>query len=418
MTEAEPIITPAEPAESAGNDADPGRRQTVRVLKGQSARLRRGHPWIFSNEIKMDADAKNIVPGSCVDLVDAGGERLGVASFNPHSLIAARMLSSRPDEKFDTAFFARRLESALRLRSALYDTPHYRLIHSEADGLPGLVVDRYGDLVVCQLNTAGMDSMAPTISIALGEVLGASAIVFRRDSRVRTLEGLERGEPVIEGEIALPVVVEEAGVQMLADPIGGQKTGWFFDQRENRDFVARLAKGHRVLDLFCHSGGFTLRAAAAGAKEVLGVDSSQSALDLATEAAERAGLSAIATFTRGDVFDQLAVMDKQEERYGVVIADPPAFAKSRKELSRALRAHRKLTRLAGRLVAPGGILVLACCAHQVGVAPFGEAIAKGLADLGRRGRIIRNAGAGPDHPVHPSLPESAYLKFVALALDD
>ena len=191
----------------------------------------------------MDAEAKGLTPGVCVDMVDAGGEKLGIAAFNPHSLIAARIMSTRLDVSIDTAFFASRVGHALRLRSLLYDAPFYRLIHSEADGLPGLIVDRYGDVVVCQLNTAGMNDMVAPLLAALNDELGSSAVVFRRDSRVRTLEGLARDEPIVEGTIDGPIALEESGVSMLADPIAGQKTGWFFDQRDNRDVMAKLAQG-------------------------------------------------------------------------------------------------------------------------------------------------------------------------------
>ncbi len=398
-------------------DEGPGKRPAVRLRAGRSKRLRRGHPWVYSNEIEMDDATRGLAPGRCVDLVDAGGERLGVAFFNPHALIAARLLARDPGQRIDEGFLAQRLEAALGLRERLYDAPYYRLAHGDADGLPGLAADRYGGIVSVQLNGAGMERMAPALLAALAKTLRPAGVVLRRDGRARASEGLAREEAIVEGAVESPVPLEEAGVPMLADPVAGQKTGWYFDQRDNRDFIAALRPGRRVLDLYCHSGAFALRAAAAGAQAVLGIDSARPALDLAARSAQAAGVADRIRFERADIFRWLPAMAEEDARYDLVIADPPAFATSRKELTRALRAHRKLARLAGGLVAPEGFLALACCAHQVALGSFLEAVAKGLGDLGRTARMVRTAGAGADHPVHPALPESAYLKFLVVALD-
>lgn len=389
----------------------------IHLLAGGSKRLRRGHPWLYSNEIRMDEAARAFTPGSLVRVIDAGGEALALASFNPHSLIAARVLSRRLDEAIDENFFAGRLEAALALRARLYPEPFYRLIHAEADGLPGLVIDRYGDALCCQINTAGAEQLVGLIEAALLRVLAPHAIVFRRDAPVRTLEGLNEAAPVTVGSLESPVELKEQGVRFYADLRAGQKTGWYYDQRENRDFAARLAADRRVLDAYCHSGGFALRAAAAGAAAVLGFDSSGPALGHAQQAAQANGLAERCRFERAKAFEALEELGKNRESFDLVICDPPSFVRSRKELAVGLKAYRKLARLAARLVAPSGDLVLASCSHNVTSSDLVEAVRAGLVDAGRSGRILREAGAGPDHPVHPALPESAYLKCLVLRLD-
>ncbi|MBM3483257.1 MAG: class I SAM-dependent rRNA methyltransferase [Alphaproteobacteria bacterium] len=393
-------------------------RAEIHLLAGHSKRLRQGHPWIFSNEIRMDEATKRLPKGTLATVIDAGGERLGVATFNPHSLIAGRLLSADPDAAIDEAFFAVRLSRALALRAALYAGPHYRLIHAEADGLPGLVIDRYGDVLAVQLNSAGMESLVVQLTAALKHVLSPRAIVLRRDSGVRELEGLARAEAEIIGTLEGPVEIDESGVRFLADLGHGQKTGWYYDQRDNRDFVARLARDRRVLDLYCHTGGFALRAAVAGAADVLAIDSSQPALAFAERAAALNGVAARVRFEVADVFDWLAKTKAEHAgAFGLVIADPPAFAATRKTLPAGLKAYRKLTRLAAGCCAREAYLVIASCSHHVDQISFLEAVHAGLRDAGRVGRLIRIAGAGPDHPAHTALPESTYLKCAVLALD-
>lgn len=386
----------------------------IKMVKGRSKRLRQGHPWVFSNEIQMDAEAKALPAGTLVQLVDAGGERLGQASFNPHSLIAARILSHRADATINAAFFANRLQRALALRNALYETPYYRVIHAEADGLPGLVVDRFDDVLVCQLNSAGMEALREPLVEALHQVFTPRGIVLRRDSAARGLEDLADEDAEVLGEIKGAAVME-GGLSLPIDAAGGQKTGWYFDQRANRDFIARLSQGRRVLDCYCHTGAFALRGAHAGARAAVGVDSAGPALGLAAEGAAANGLAEICSFEKADVFDHMSGVSRGA--YDLVIADPPAFAKLRKHVKPSLKAYRKLGRLAGRVVAANGFLAIGCCSHHVPTADFVEAVSHGVRDAGKAGRIIRLSGAGPDHPVHPALPESAYLKFLVFALD-
>lgn len=390
---------------------------TIHLLPGGSKRLRRGHPWIYSNEIRMDEAARALAPGTLVRVIDAGGEALGVASFNPHTLIAARLFSRDTEAVIDVGFLAARLGAALALRGALYDEPFYRLIHSEADGLPGIVIDRYGEALCCQPNTAGADGLTGALLEALDSVLAPRAVVLRGDAPARALEGLPAEVRLAKGTLEEPVELREEGTRFYADLESGQKTGWYFDQRDNRSFLARLAAGHRVLDAYCHSGGFALRAAAAGAASVLGIDSSQPALALAGRAAEANGFSARCRFERAKAFEALERLNAEGARFDAVVCDPPSFVKTRKELKAGLRAYRKLARLAAGLASPGGDLLLASCSHNVERADFLDAVRAGLLDAGRSGRIIRDAGAGPDHPVHPALPETAYLKCLVLRLD-
>lgn len=391
------------------------RHPRLKLRPGAHKRLKSGHPWVYSNEVDMDAAAKALTPGAVVTVTDAGGQHLATAHFNPRTLIAARVLSAQGDVAVDAGFIAQRLRAALALREKLFDRPYYRLIHAEADGLPGLIVDRFGGACVIQPNTAGMDALADTIAAALRDVTGAQTVIVRGEGAARALEGLEDQVRYAFGSVDGPVTVEENGVTFFADLMSGQKTGWFFDQRDNHAFMAALSKGARVLDLYTHTGGFALPAARAGAKDVLAVDRSAPALDLAAKAAAANGV--VCQFEKAEVFPFLDAALARKAQWDVVIGDPPAFVKSRKDLKAGLQGYRKLARLCAGVTAPGGILFMASCSHNAPLEEFTAAVARGVADAGREGRIIRSAGAGPDHPVHPFLPESAYLKAIVLQLD-
>ena len=393
------------------------KRPTVRLQPKHDARVRHGHPWAFSNEIMMDAEARAIAPGTPVTLTTAGGERMGLAFFNPHTLIAARVLTRDSDAVIDRAFFAGRIRAALQLRERLYAEPYYRLVHAEADGLPAVVIDRMGDVLVVQLNAAGPDLARDDIVAALVETLNPKAVVLKNDSPARALEGLPLETRLAHGELNGPVELVENGARFRIDPLEGQKTGWFYDQRDSRAFVARFAKGAKVLDAYCYGGGFGIAAAIAGAASVTLLDRSAGALEAANRSAALNEVADRCITRQQEVFEALDAMAAAHEKYDVVIVDPPAFAKSRKDVPVAVKAYRKLVRQAATLVTPGGILFAASCSHNVGVPEFAEAVARGLDDAGRSGRILRSAGAGPDHPVRPMLPESAYLKSMTLALD-
>jgi 23S rRNA (cytosine1962-C5)-methyltransferase len=392
-------------------------RPTLRLLPSRHKRVQHGHPWIYSNEIHMDNLAKALPPGGIVRVATHDGVPIGAATFNPHTLIAARLLTRDADAAIDRNFLAIRLRQALALREALYDRPFYRLIHAEADGLPALVIDRFGDVVVVQANSAGMDRLLPELVAALDEVLAPSAVVLRNDTPARKLEGLGEAVEVTKGTLDGPVTLEENGCTFFADTLGGQKTGWFYDQRDNRAFVAALARGRRVIDLYTYKGGFAVACAKGGAASVVAVDRSEPALDAARRAAEANGVAERCEFRRVDAFEELERLAAAGETYELVIADPPAFVKSKKDLPVGLRAYRKMVRLAATVTAPGGFLLAASCSHNVELAAFSEQVARGLDDAKRSGRILRTAGAAPDHPVHPFLPESAYIKAQVLHLD-
>lgn len=373
------------------------------------ARLLQGHPWIYANEIAMEA-AKTLPPGSLVRVQNAGGRFFALAHFNPHSLIAARVLT-REEETVGPAFWKARLKSALALREKLFSEPYYRLVHGEADGLPGLVIDRFGDIVVMQPNTAGMHAARQDILQALDEVVAPRAVLLRGDAPSRALEGLAEENEILKGEIPAQIEVRENGFAYLADLQQGQKTGWFYDQRRNRALAAELCRGRSVLDLYAHSGGFGLLAARAGATRVVCVDSSKPALALAESAAKKNGLQNV-SFLAEDVFDF-----NHAETYSVVIADPPPFARSKKDVGAALRGYRKLAKLAASRVEAGGFLFLFSCSHAILRERFDEECLHGVTDAGRRARVLARTGADMDHPLHPQLPESAYLKGLLLGLD-
>ena len=319
-------IAPMSPDTIAADEAaadDPATRPPIALLAGRHRRAESGHPWIYSNEVAMDTAAKALAPGSLVTVRRADGSPLGVAMFNPHTLLAARLLDRDTARPIGRRFLARRIGRALKLRERLFDEPYYRLVHAEADGLPGLIVDRFGAVLVVQSNAAGMARLEPVVLDALGELLSPEAIVLRNDSPARELEGLASETRVARGSLDGPVPVAEHGAVFHADLLAGQKTGWFFDQRDNRRLVANLARDARVLDLYCFTGGFAVQAARAGAAAVLGIDRSEPALALATTAAELNGVGRSCSFRRGEAFAEAARLAANGERFDIVIADPP-----------------------------------------------------------------------------------------------
>jgi len=315
----------------------------------------------------------------------------------------------------DAAWFEARLRSALALRERLGIARFCRLVHAEADGLPGLIIDRFDDVIALQANTAGMQVATPLIVEALRAVLGPRSILARNDSAVRALEGLPLETVLLHGSEA-QARVEEGGIAFEVDLLSGQKTGWFFDQRENRARVAAIAPGATLLDAFCHTGGFGLLAAKAGAAHVTLLDRSQPALDLAMASAAANGVHSRVEPMRGEALEALERMVGGQRRFDIVVADPPAFAKSRKDIPAALRAYQRLARLCAQLVNPGGFLFIASCSHHAAPLEFADAVAQGVWKARREARLLASTGAGPDHPVHSLLPESAYLKAQLLQL--
>ena len=394
-----------------------GKLPSVLLRAGEDRRVRAGHPWAFSNEILMDAETKALPAGSLAILRAPGGEALGLVTFNPHSLIAARLLTSNPEATIDALFLGRRLAQATALRDRLIGVPYYRLIHAEADGLPGVIVDRFGDALVVQVNSAGMDRLTPVLLEALEAELSPKTIVLKNDSPVRELEGLKREVTVAKGNGG-PIELLENGAKFVADLSEGQKTGWFYDQRDNRRFMAGLAKDANVLDVYSYSGGFGVLAAKQGAKSVVCIDRSAAALDAARQAATLNGVDKAVSFEKSEAFEALEKLGgTSAKKFDVVICDPPAFVKSRKDLKTGAQGYRKLVRLAAPLVTRGGFLFVASCSHLVDSPLFAEQVRRGLRDAERNGRILLSSGAALDHPVHPGLPETAYLKALTLQLD-
>jgi len=389
-------------------------RKAIIVPKGQRAKSRDGSPWIFSNEIRMDPAAKALAPGSVVNVRGEDGRSLGTGYFNPKSLIAIRLLAPDCDAVIDAGFFEERLGRALALRRTIYDKPYYRLCHAEGDGLPGLVIDRFDDTLTVQTGTAGMERQVEAIAAALEKLLSPKTVILRNDTPSRALEGLDAYVRILKGE-GRRIAVEENGARYIADLTEGQKTGWYYDQRDNRAFIARLAKGKTVLDAYSYTGGFGILAAKSGAQEVVCLDSSAPALALAEQSARANGVKI--TPVKSDVFEELERLKAAAESFDIVLADPPPFVKSKKDLEPGAKAYRKLARLAADVTAPGGLLMVASCSHNIPPERFAQECAQGLMRAGRRAALIHQAGAGPDHPVHPLLPESAYLKALVYALD-
>jgi 23S rRNA (cytosine1962-C5)-methyltransferase len=391
-------------------------RPLLRLKPREGRRARAGAPWIFSNELAMNAEAKALPPGSLVAIEGDDGHSLGTGYFNSRSLIAVRLLECPADAEIDRAFLVERLKRALKLREALFDGPYYRLVHAEGDGLPGLVIDRFGETCVVQVTTAGMEALLEPLLSALDDVVAPANVILRADAPARGLEGLEPYVRAAKGEIPTRLAIEEGGERYFADPAGGQKTGWYYDQRDNRAFMSMLAKNRSVLDTYCYTGGFTIRLAHAGASEVSALDSSAPALALAEEAAAANGVERTCKFIKADVFEEFERLAAAGEKFDIVIADPPPFVKSRKDLEPGAKAYRKLARLGASVTEAGGFLCLCSCSHNISPERFAAECATGIARAGRHARLIRQVGACPDHPIHPMLPESAYLKTLVYAV--
>jgi 23S rRNA (cytosine1962-C5)-methyltransferase len=380
----------------------------LRLKRNEDRRLHAGHLWIFSNEVDtVQTPLPKFKAGELVRVVAHNDRALGLAYVNPSSLIAARVLQTWRIP--DTAWLAQRIRTALVLRERLYAKPYYRLVYGESDGLPGLVVDRYGSACVVQIGTAGMEQLKAQIQEALLQVLKCDSLLFKNDSSAREMEGLPSYVETAKGTFDKPAVVMEDGLEFLAPLVEGQKTGWFFDQAANRrDLGKYVRRGARVLDVFSYVGAWGVRAAHQGAREVICVDSSAAALDLAATNAERNRVK-IAT-RKGDAFTVLEELFSEGERFDVIIIDPPAFAKRKKDLPKALAAYKRLNQLAIKLMADEGILVSCSCSFHISGEDLQDAIAKAARGADKHLQILQMGGQAPDHPVHPAIPETRYLK--------
>lgn len=391
---------------------------TVRMKPKSNARaIRHGFPWVYDNEMVTDRRTKALSAGTVAILQDENRNDLGLVAVTPESRIMCRMLDRDVNASVDQAWFEARLTKALEMRERLYDQPFYRLIHAEADGMPGVVIDRFGDTAVVQPNAAWADARIDALVAALVQVTGVLNVLKNASGRARALEGLDDVSAVMAGQApTAPIPVPMNGATYMADLIGGQKTGLFFDQRPNHAFAARLSKGARVLDVFSHVGGFSLAGLAGGAASALAVDGSEPALDLAAQGAAAMGMGDKFATRKGDAFDVLTQLAEEGAKFEVVICDPPAFAPNKQALEAGLRAYERVARLAAPLVAEGGYLGLCSCSHAADLTRFRGACVRGIGRAGRSAQLIHTGYAGPDHPLMPQLAESGYLKALFFRL--
>lgn len=382
----------------------------LQLKKNEERRLRAGHLWIYSNEVDTVATPlKQFSPGEQVRVIGHNGKTLGSAYVNPKSLICARLIS-RKGERLGQSLLHKRISLALALRDSLFKTPCYRLIYGESDLLPGLVVDRFGEHLSVQLNSAGMDAVKDEIVETLKTLLHPSSILFRNDSSMRKLEGLTSEVVAAHGTPPREVELTENGVRMLAPLYDGQKTGWFYDQRSNRAELGRFAQGKRVLDVFSYVGSFAIQAAAAGASEVWAVDSSRFALEMAEKNAKLNGVGDIFTGAEGDAFDVLRGLRTEEELFDVIVVDPPAFIKRKKDHKQGLQAYHRINEMAMRLLSEDGILLSASCSMHLHRDELLDVLRSGARKTGRHAQVLFEGMQGPDHPVHPAIAETKYLK--------
>ncbi len=385
----------------------PHLQKQIILRKNEEHRIVGGHPWVFSNEIRETRGSPS--NGDVVELLTAGGLTLGIGLYNPHSLIAFRLLSQGIEE-ITAEFFRLRLEQALKLRKMLYpDSTVYRLVHGEGDYLPGLIIDRFNEYLVVQTLSYGMDLRLPQICDALESLLAPRGIIERNEAPLRTLEQLPQKKGTLRGE-AGPTVISLNGLHFAVDVLEGQKTGFFLDQRENRAAIARFSKDAAVLDCFCNDGGFSLTAAKAGANMVTGLDSSAEAIRNASENARTNGLSAV-QFEQADIFEALPSLAEKGASFDLVVLDPPSFTRSRKNVQTAKKGYKELHAGAFRLLKKGGILATASCSHHIEPEVFLSLVDETARKAGHHIQLLEWRGAAPDHPTLPSVPETRYLKF-------
>lgn len=399
------------------SDPDVPTRARLRLRpKVPPVKFRRGMPWVYADEAVLDRRTRTLAPGTIVTLEDTERQGIATAAINPNSKIVGRILDLDPDAEITADWLAGRFRSALNYRETLYPTPHYRLVNAEADGLPGVIIDRFGEAVVVQPNAAWAETHIEAITSALASLPGITTIHKNATSRSRTLEGLDDQSVTLMGTLDGPIPVPMNGATYLADLLGGQKTGLFYDQRENHAFAARLAEGRDVLDVFAHVGGFGLAALAGGATSVLAVDASEPALALAAEGATAMGATAYET-RKADALTALRQLQEEARTFGLVICDPPAFAPHKDALQKGLRGYENVAQAGARVTGAGGFLVLCSCSQAAGLADFRASSLIGISKAGRRAQLIHTGGAGPDHPLHPRLADAQYLKALFFRLD-
>ncbi|MFE1812069.1 class I SAM-dependent rRNA methyltransferase [Metapseudomonas otitidis] len=390
---------------------------SLRLKANADRRLRAGHLWVYSNEVDVVATPLSAFqPGDQAILEAAGGKPLGVVALSPNNLICARLVSRDVKHVLDKSLLVHRLNVALSLRERLFDKPFYRLVYGDSDLLPGLVVDRFGDHIVVQLASAAMERNKDAVLDALVQVLKPRGVLWKNDSAARDAEGLERYVDTAFGVVPEWVALEENGVKFEAPVLEGQKTGWFYDHRMNRARLAPYVEGKRVLDLFSYIGGWGVQAAAFGASEVFCVDASGFALDGVERNATLNGVAEKVTCVEGDVFEALKELKAAEERFDVVVADPPAFIKRKKDLKNGEAAYRRLNEQAMRLLNKDGILVSASCSMHLPEDDLQNILLGSARHLDRNIQLLERGGQGPDHPVHPAIAETRYIKSLTVRL--
>ncbi|MEF3075110.1 class I SAM-dependent rRNA methyltransferase [Methylobacter sp. Wu1] len=382
----------------------------IYLKKNEDKRLRKGHLWVFSNEIDTRrSPLEQFSPGDLVLVKSEDGKTLGTAYINPQALICARLLS-RKAIKCGANFFKERLTTALALREKLFDKPYYRLVFGESDGLPGLVIDRFGAVLSVQITTAGIERRKEFLFSALIELLNPEAIVLKNDNSQRQLEGLSLESEIAYGKLPERLIIEENGAQFKVDILDGQKTGWFYDHRCSRALLAGMAKSRRVLDLFSYTGAWGVPAAMAGANEVTCVDASEGALALAQENARLNQVDERMQFVRSDVFEFLKQARQDNQLYDIVVLDPPALIKRKKDFKQGYEAYRRLNHLALQVLSKNGILVSASCSHHLSRDNLQEILRSSGRHIDRHLVFIAGGGQGPDHPIDPAASETEYLK--------
>ena len=383
----------------------------LHLKKDQDRRLRFGHCWVYSNEINTDkTPLKTLEPGQPADILSHQGKWLGSGYVNPHSLICARVVSRDRKHPLSSALLVHRLNVALSLRQRLFATPFYRLVFGESDGLPGLVIDRFGDYLVIQITTAGMERMKKEILATVRKVLHPAGVLFRNDTRIREAEGLDLYQEDALGGWPEALELEEQGVGFQVPASGGQKTGWYFDQAANRARMTAYVKERRVLDVCSYVGAWGVQAAVRGASEVYCVDASESALDSVASNASRNGVAEKVAGLQGDAFDALKELRVANERFDLVILDPPAFIKRRKDIKEGELAYRRLNQLALQVLSKDGMLITSSCSYHMSDERLLQVVQQASRHVDRSLQLLEKGGQSADHPVHPAMPETAYLK--------
>ena len=383
------------------------------LRKGADRRLRGGHLWVYSNEIDSKRHSLgNFQPGDLVCVRNAEGRLLGSAYMEPQALICARLYAPGQELCLDTAFFARRLAAALALREAAFDKPYYRLVYGDSDLLPGIVIDRFGPQLVVQLNNAGIERYRDALLEALQELLQPQGVLLRGDSRSRRESGLDGDIEVVAGDVPEQVLLEENGVRFMAPVHAGQKTGWFYDHRMARARLASWVAGKSVLDVYSYIGGWGIQAAAFGASSVCCLDSSATALEGVQANAALNGFADKVSVRQGSAPETMKQMIAEGQAYDVVILDPPAFIQRKKDIKKGVTAYRRINELGLRLLNPGGLLVSGSCSMHLSRADLISAMQQAAVRAGCQLRVVEQGAQGPDHPIHPAIPETEYLKAI------